>query len=60
MNISKVAVLGAGGRMGSLTGGLIAQNQLEVYFLSRTDESALKGVKRAIEQARSESIKKFI
>jgi 3-hydroxyacyl-CoA dehydrogenase len=46
--------------MGSLTGGLIAQNQLEVYFLSRTDESALKGVKRAIEQARSESIKKFI
>ena len=59
-SIETVTILGAGGRMGSLTGGLAAQNGLKVFFLSRTVENAKRGLKRAINQARSEYISKNI
>jgi len=55
-NIKTVAVLGASGTVGSLSGGLMAQNGLKVYFLSRTKEGSQKGLQRAIGQARSETI----
>lgn len=51
--IKKVAVLGASGTVGSLTGGLLAQNGLEVFFLSRRLEGSLKGLEQAQKQARS-------
>ncbi len=54
--IETVAVLGSGGTVGSLSGGLLAQNGLRVYFLSRTQERAQQGLQRAIAQARSEVI----
>jgi len=54
--IQTVAVLGASGTVGSLTGGLLAQNGLRVYFLRRTQEGSRKGLEKAIAQARSEVI----
>ena len=58
--IKNVAVLGASGTVGSLTGGLIAQEGIKVYFLSRQKERAEAGLKRAVAQARSEIIGKNI
>jgi 3-hydroxyacyl-CoA dehydrogenase len=58
--IKTVVVLGASGTVGSLTGGILAQNGIQVYFLSRTKEGSQKGLNRAIKQARSEVISKFI
>ena len=58
--IRNVIVLGSSGTIGSLTGGLIAQNGIKVYFLSRTLEGAMSGLKRAITQARSEVISRNI
>lgn len=55
-----VAVFGSSGTIGSLTGGLIAQEGIKVYFLSRTQEGAESGLKRAIDQARSEVIRRNI
>jgi 3-hydroxyacyl-CoA dehydrogenase len=54
--IKTVAVLGASGTVGSLSGGLMAQNGLKVYFLSRTKEGSERGLQKAIAQARSEMI----
>lgn len=54
--IETVAVLGSGGTVGSLCGGLLAQNGFQVYFLSRSQERAEQGLQRAIAQARSEVI----
>ena len=56
MKIKKVLVLGASGTVGSLSGGLLAQNGLDVYFLSRTLAGSQKGLARAQKQARSEVI----
>ncbi len=58
--IGTVAVLGASGTVGSLTGGIIAQTGRKVYFLSRTAEGAQRGRERAIKQARSEAISRHI
>lgn len=58
--IKTVAVLGSSGTIGSLTGGLIAQQGIKVYFLSRTLQGAKAGLKRAITQARSEVISRYI
>jgi 3-hydroxyacyl-CoA dehydrogenase len=58
--IRTVAVLGASGTVGSLTGGLMAQNGLRVYFLSRTPEGSQRGLQKAIAQARSEMIARNI
>ena len=54
--IQTVAVLGASGTVGSLSGGILAQNGLNIYYLSRTKEGSQKGLSRAIKQARSEAI----
>lgn len=56
MKIEKVLVLGASGTIGSLTGGLLAQNGIKVFFLSRTQAGSQKGLARAQKQARSEVI----
>jgi 3-hydroxyacyl-CoA dehydrogenase len=56
MKIEKVAVLGASGTIGSLAGGLLAQNDIKVWFLSRTPEGSQKGLIKAQNQARSEVI----
>ena len=58
--IRKVVVLGASGTVGSLTGGILAQENLQVYFLSRTFNGAEKGLAKAIAQARSEIIARNI
>ncbi len=55
-SIKTVAILGSGGTIGSLSGGIIAQEGIKVYFLSRTKEAAIGGMLRAFEQARSEII----
>lgn len=60
MKIQTVAVLGASGTVGSLTGGLLAQNGIKVYFLSRTAAGSQKGLEKAMAQARSEVIAKNI
>lgn len=59
-NIKTVVVLGSSGTVGSLTGGLFAQNGIKVYFLSRTLQAAKSGLKKAIAQARSEVISRYI
>lgn len=56
MKIENVLLLGASGTVGSLTGGLLAQNGLKVTFLSRTLAGSQKGLSRAQKQARSETI----
>ncbi|MHC5137744.1 MAG: 3-hydroxyacyl-CoA dehydrogenase family protein [Planctomycetota bacterium] len=56
MKIENVLVLGASGTLGSLAGGLLAQNGLKVWFLSRTLAGSQKGLARAQKQARSEVI----
>ena len=55
-SIKTVAILGASGAVGSLSGGLMAQNGLKVYFLSRTQQGSERGLQKAISQARSELI----
>lgn len=59
-SIKNVVVLGASGTVGSLTGGLFAQKGIKVYFLSRKLEGAKSGLKKAIAQARSEVISRYI
>jgi len=59
-NINNVVVLGSGGTIGSLVGGLVAQQGIKVYFLSRSVEGAKRGLQRAIAQARSEVISRNI
>lgn len=58
--VKTVVVLGASGTVGSLAGGLIAQQGIKVYFLSRTLENAKAGLKKAIAQARSEVVSRHI
>jgi len=58
--IKNVVILGAGGTMGSLTGGIVAQSGIKVYFLSRTIKHAEAGMKRAVGYARSEVIRQNI
>lgn len=60
MKIQTVAVLGASGTVGSLVGGVLAQNGIKVYFLSRSMARSQKGLERAIAQARSETIARNI
>jgi len=52
-DIKTAAVLGASGTIGSLTGGILAQEGIKVYFLSRSKQAVINGVFRAFEQARS-------
>ncbi len=59
-SIKNVVILGASGAVGSLTGGIIAQQGIKVFFLSRKLEGAKAGLKRAMSQARSEVISRYI
>jgi 3-hydroxyacyl-CoA dehydrogenase len=59
-SIKNVVVLGASGTVGSLTGGIIAQQGIKVYFLSRTLKGSKNGLERAMSQARSEVISRYI
>ncbi len=59
-SIEKAVVLGASGIIGSLVGGLLAQKGTKVYFLSRTVEGTKAGRDRAIRQARSEVVSRYI
>jgi 3-hydroxyacyl-CoA dehydrogenase len=54
--ISNVVILGASGTVGSLVGGIFAQQNISVHFLSRTSQGAANGLKKAVKQARSEVI----
>jgi len=56
LKIETIAVLGASGTVGSLTGGILAQNGMKVYFLSRSAARSQKGLEKAMAQARSEVI----
>ena len=56
LKIENIVVLGASGTIGSLSGGLLAQNGLKVFFLSRTLAGSQKGLVRAQKQAHSEVI----
>lgn len=58
--INNIVIFGSGGTIGSLVGGLIAQNGIKVHFLSRSLASAKSGLERAIAQARSEVISRNI
>lgn len=58
--LRNVVVLGASGTIGSLSGGLIAQQGINVHFLSRTLNGSKKGLERAVKQARSEVISRYI
>lgn len=60
MKIKTIAVLGASGTVGSLTGGILAQNGMKVYFLSRSAARSQKGLEKAMAQARSEVISKNV
>ncbi|MBM3892357.1 MAG: 3-hydroxyacyl-CoA dehydrogenase family protein, partial [Verrucomicrobia bacterium] len=55
-SIRTVAVLGAGGTIGALTGGIVAQSGRKVYLLSRHKERAETGLVRTMDQARSDVI----
>ncbi len=59
-DIKTVVVLGASGTVGSLSGGVLAQNDIQVWFLSRALEGSQKGLAKAQKQARSEVIAKNI
>ena len=59
-SIKTVAVLGASGTIGSLTGGIIAQEGIKVYFLSRELGRARRGLERAVAQAHSEVMSRNI
>lgn len=54
--LKTIAILGANGIMGALTGGLFAQSGYNTYFVARTKEKAQEGLFKAISQARSEII----
>lgn len=58
--IKKVAILGASGNMGSLSGGLFAQAGIECVFFARSLDKANAGIEAAVAQARSDVLRKYI
>ncbi|HRP70081.1 MAG TPA: 3-hydroxyacyl-CoA dehydrogenase NAD-binding domain-containing protein, partial [Turneriella sp.] len=58
--IKKVGVLGASGNMGSLSGGIFAQANIECVFFARTVDKAKAGLEAAVNQARSDVLRKYI
>ncbi len=58
--VSKVAVLGANGAMGSGSGEIFAADGIETVFLARDHEKAREGLERAQSMAKSEKIADFI
>ncbi len=58
--IKKVAVLGANGTMGSLSGGVFAQTGIKCIFFARSLQKAQKGIENAVKQARSDVLREYI
>lgn len=54
--IRRVAVLGANGTMGALSGGLFAQAGARVWFVARSRDKAQAGIEKAVAQARAEEL----
>lgn len=57
--IRRVAVLGANGTMGALSGGIFAQHGVHVAFVSRGRDRSVAGIEKAVAQARSEQLARF-
>src|SRR6188474_3006143 len=57
--IRRVAVLGANGTMGALSGGIFAQCGVHVCFVARSRDKAVAGIEKAVAQARSEQLARF-
>jgi 3-hydroxyacyl-CoA dehydrogenase len=60
MKIKKVAVLGANGTMGSLSGGLFSQAGIRCVYFARSIEKAKRGIDSAVKQARSDVLREYI
>jgi len=60
LKIKKVGVLGASGNMGSLSGGIFAQADIECVFFARSLDKATAGLEAAVGQARSDVLRKYI
>lgn len=58
--IKKVGVLGASGNMGSLSGGIFAQADIQCVFFARSNDKATAGLEAAVGQARSDVLRKYI
>jgi 3-hydroxyacyl-CoA dehydrogenase len=58
--IRRVAVLGANGTMGALSGGLFAQQGVHVCFVSRSRDKSVLGIEKAVAQARSEQLARYM
>lgn len=58
--IKKVAILGASGNMGSFSGGIFAQADINCIFFARTAEKAQAGIDAAVGQARSDVLREYI
>jgi len=58
--IKKIAILGANGTMGSLSGGLFAQAGITCIFFARSPEKAQRGIENAVKQARSDVLREYI
>ena len=58
--IKKVGVLGASGNMGSLSGGIFAQADIECVFFARSLDKATAGLEAAVGQARSDVLSIYI
>jgi 3-hydroxyacyl-CoA dehydrogenase len=58
--IKQMAVLGANGTMGSLSGGIFAQAGVLCYFFARSMEKAQRGIENAVQQARSDVVREYI
>ncbi len=58
--IKKVGVLGASGNMGSTSGGIFAQADVQCVFFARSMEKAQAGIDKACAQARSDVLREYI
>ncbi|MCB1147791.1 MAG: 3-hydroxyacyl-CoA dehydrogenase family protein [Leptospiraceae bacterium] len=58
--IKKIAVLGASGNMGSLSGGIFAQAGIQCVYFARSVEKAQAGIDAAVGQARSDVLRDVI
>ena len=58
--IKKIAVIGASGNMGSSSGGIFAQANIQCVYFARDVAKAESGMNNAVGQARSEVLKSYI
>ncbi len=58
--IRKIAVLGADGTMGPLSGGIFAQAGITCIFFGLSLKTAKRGIENAVRQARSDVLRQYI